>query len=53
MSLLKRGSADWVWVYPFEALETPEDDPSRPSDEDQEDDEVQTESEPIEGEDQP
>ena len=53
VSLLKRGSADWVWVYPFEALETPEDDPSRPSDEDQEDDEVQTESEPNDGEDQP
>lgn len=30
VSLFSRESIDWAWVYPFEALKTPEDDPASP-----------------------
>ena len=29
VSLFPRGRVDWAWVYPFEAVETPEDDPAK------------------------
>jgi len=33
VSLLQRGLTDWVWVYPFEAQQTPEENPTQPIEE--------------------